>query len=248
MKRLMIAGTALILCLSSCAFNPFRPKVESGTEVANAHPEVPVNSSPVVMTTEPPAVSPYTDASEIICKVRHYKTDSYTKSDLIVQADGRIWCGFYFQNEGTIGADNVLRKSDGSSYDNITLMDDKWLDAYVSESAEDDFMLFGEMFELGKLSDTDLNKLKKYIAATDDSKPMKPLGNQDTEAKDYYYADITIEKNGKHKRLPVLAKLGKYSVKSTDSNAEKACSLVMNRSADYYKQWEKLCEEKLYDE
>ncbi|MBP7186115.1 MAG: hypothetical protein KBA55_04990 [Ruminococcus sp.] len=245
MKRFIIVGAAVLLCLSSCSFNMFRPKIESGTEVDNAHPGVAVNSSPVVMKTEPPAVSPYTDASEILCMVRHYSPSSFTKSDMIVQADGRIWCGFYFQNEGTIGADNVLRKTDGSAYEEFTLMDDKWMDAYLTEDAEDDFMLFGETFELGILSQSDLDKLKKYISETDPQSDTKAIGKQDTAAEDYYYTSITVEKNGSPVRMPVHADIGKYSITSSDSNAEKACKLVMNRSADYFKQWESLCEEKM---
>lgn len=248
MKRFVIAGAALLLCLASCKLsNPFRPKIESGTAVDEPYNELPANNSPVVMKTEPPAVSPYTNASEILCKIRHYRCGSYTKSDLIVQADGRIWCGFYYQNEGEIGADNILRKSDGSTYDEIVLMDDRWMDAYLSETAEDDFMLFGEMYELGTLSPADLEKLKKLVSSVDTSKKCKPLGNKDTQAKDYYYADITVKKGGESVRMPVLAKLGRYSIKSTDSNADKAFSLVMAPSADYYKQWESLCDEKLKD-
>lgn len=246
MKRFIIAGTALLLCLSSCSFsNPFRPKIQSGETVDEPYYELPQNNSPVVMKTEPPAVSPYTEASGILCKVRHYNSDSHTKSDLIVQADGSIWCGFYMQNEGVIGSDNILRKSSGSTYDEIYLMDDKWLDAYISETAEDDFLLFGEMYQLGSLSDTDLEKLKEYILSVDASKPKKTVGTQDTAAKDYYYADITVSDNGEAVRLPVLAELGKYTIKSTDSNAEKACAFVMDSSKDYYKQWEELCKEKL---
>lgn len=242
MKRFVIAGAALLICLSSCSF---RPKIESGTTTDEPYYVHTEEHSPVVMKTEPPAVSPYTNASEILCKVRYYNSESFTKSDLIVQADGRIWCGFYFQNEGVIGTDNVLRKSDGSSYEDIYLMDDKWMDAYLSETAEDDFMLFGEMQELGRLSDDDLNRLKKYLLDVDPSKPNKPLGNKDDSAKIFYYADITVNENGKPVRLPVLAKLGRYSVKSTDSNAEKACSLIMDSSKDHYKQWEALCQEKV---
>lgn len=245
LKRFIIVGAAALLCLSSCSFDIFRPKIESGTEIDNDHPGVAMNSAPVVMKTEPPAVSPYTDASEILCKVRHYRNDSYTKSDLIVQADGRIWCGFYFQNEGTIGADNILRKSDGSEYEEIYLMDDKWMDAYLTEDAEDDFMLFGEMFELGSLSDSDLEQLKKYISSVYADSEMKPYGSQDTQAEDYYYCDITVKKDGDSVRVPVRADIGKYSIKSSDSNAEKACKLVMNSSADYYKQWESLCGENM---
>lgn len=245
MKCFILVGAAAILCLSSCSFGFFRPKIESGTEIENDHPGVALNSSPVVMKTEPPAVSPYTNASEILCKVRHYNSASFTKSDLIVQADGRIWCGFYYQNEGKIGTDNILRKSDGSSFDEIYLMDDKWMDAYLTEDAEDDFMLFGEIFELGSLSESELEKLKKYISSVDTRCSKTAYGKQDDNAADYYYADITVKKGGKAMRLPVHAEIGKYTIISSDQNAEKACKLVMNRSADYYRQWESLCAEKL---
>ena len=96
MKRLIIAGTALLMCLTSCSFNPLRPKVQSVIEVDNDHPDTPVNSSPVPLTTEPPAVSPYTEAPEILCKVRHYRKGDCTKSDLFIQED-------------VYGADSIIR-------------------------------------------------------------------------------------------------------------------------------------------
>lgn len=245
MKRLIIAGTALLMCLTSCSFNPLRPKVQSVIEVDNDHPDTPVNSSPVPLTTEPPAVSPYTEAPEILCKVRHYRKGDCTKSDLFIQDDGRVWCGFYYQNEGEILPDNTLSKNNESSKSDVVLMDDKWMDAYLSETAEDDFMLFGDIYELGSLSEKQLDDLKKCISSVEADSGVQASGTKDDNAADYFHTDITVKKDGRSVRMPVHAELGKYIIRSKDKNAEKVHLMVTNRSAYYFKQWESLCEEKL---
>ena len=93
---------------------------------------------------------------------------------------------------------------------------------------------------------SDLGHKLKSTISDDPQSDTKVFGKQDTAAEDHiHYTSITVDKNGSPLRMPVHADIGKYSITSSDSNAEKACKLVMNRSADYFKQWESLCEEKM---
>lgn len=242
MKKMLILGTMLMLSLTSCT-NPFLPKKTDGVEIVNEHPDEPQNSDPVEPTTDLPAVSIYTDQAPIICKIRHYKTDSIKKSDLIIQSNGMVWCGFYEQEEGKIGTDNILRKSDGTEITDITLIDDQWMDAFLTETAEDDFMLFGETIEMGQLEKETLDELVALSEKVSPDKVYTGKASADSSVTDYYYTDVSALKGDERVRVPVMAKLGDSKLISTDTNAKKIAEIVMD--SQVFDEWEKLCNEKL---
>ena len=241
MKKALILGAVMLLSVTSCT-SPFVPKKTDGVEIINEHPDEPQNSNPFEPTTDPPAVSIYTEQEPIICKIRRYHTGEMMKSDLIVQADGKVWCGFYEQNVGEIGTDNVLHKSDGIEVD-LVLMDDLWLDAFLTETAEDDFMLFGETFELGKLEPVMLAELINYAAGVSPDKAYKGSVSADSAVTDYYYADVVSLKDDEKVRVPAMAQLGDKQLMTTDADAKKLIEKVME--SQYYTDWEKLCDEKM---
>lgn len=240
MKKSLIFGAVMLLGLTSCT-SPFVPKKTDGVEIINEHPEVPQNSNPFEPTTDPPAVSIYTGQEPILCKIRRYHTGAIMKSDLIVQADGSVWCGFYEQNEGTIGTDNVLRKSDGTECE-LVLMDDLWLDAFLTETAEDDFMLFGETDKLGTLPPEMLAELINYAINVSPDKAYTGNASADSSVTDYYYADVVSLKSEEKLRVPAMAQLGNSKLMSSDADAKKIIETIMNSS--FYSDWEKLCDEK----
>lgn len=226
MKKAVLLGTALLLSLSSCS-NPLIPKATGGEEIVYAPANVRTDIKPLEPTTEPPAVPLYGENERIICKIRHYKTDSPEKSVFVVQADGKVWYGTYTQNEGQIGTDNILRKSDGTEEQNFTLMDDLWMDAVLTEDAEDDFMLFGEITQLGTFDSKIMDELKKLAEKVSPDKPYTGTVNAGSSVTDYYYADVCAKNGEEWVRVPVMAEFGSKKLITSDSNAKTIISEVM---------------------
>ena len=227
MRRLWgISAALLAVSVTSCALRE-TPKIQSGSEVENPH---------YVQQT---AVTEHINESKrIICKIRRYSPDSYVKSDMIFQADGRIYCGFYMQNEGDISDKNILKNSEGEEFAEFSLMDDKWLDACLSEDTADDFMLFGEVHELGHLPENELQKLIELISGINaESQHLSGSSSSDC----YYYTDFVAESGGKYERIRAFSELPQYCDKINDENAELAHDMVMNGNADFFQEWEKLC-------
>ncbi|MBR1823276.1 MAG: hypothetical protein IJ779_03465 [Ruminococcus sp.] len=234
MKRVLFLGAALLLSLTSCS-NPFAPKAEGGTEIVNEHPDEPQNSNPFEPTTDPPAVPLYDENDRIICKIRHYSTESNDKSVLVFTSGGMVWSGTYTQNEGKIGADNILRKSDGTEIKDFTLMDDKWMDSVLSADAEDDFMLFGEMKEICQAEASFRDEMRALAEKVSPDKPYTGEITADSSVTDYYYADVCAKDGDSWVRVPVMVKMGDKQLTTTDPNAYSILKMVMDNFA--YEQW-----------
>lgn len=236
MRRLWgFSAAVLAIVMSSCGSSE-TPKIQSGSAIEN--PDIVTSSAMAENAVH------IDEGKRIICKIRHYSPDSYVKSDMIFQADGRIYCGFYMQNEGNISGENVLKTSDGAELTDFSLMDDKWLDACINSDKNDDFMLFGEMYELGHLNETDTQKLCELISGID-ADCSHTIGTQVSDG--WYHTDFVTESDKGYVRIRAFADLPQYSDSIDDVNAQQAHEMVMNRDADYFKEWEKLCSEHMKD-
>ena len=158
MKRLFTAALSAIMLVgcgsrSENSSAPIAETEQSVTEIENTN----------ISSAAPKSSA----ASKIIYREKLYNIDSYTKSDLIIQSDGRVWCGFYMHNEGTIDKFNRLWTTEKDFESPYRLDDDIWLDSVLSETKDDDFMLFGDIFELDRLSDEQLDKISSLIEKTD---------------------------------------------------------------------------------
>ena len=131
------------------------------------------------------------------------------------------------QNEGQIGTNNILRKSDGTEEQNFTLMDDLWMDAVLTEDAEDDFMLFGEITQLGTFDSKIMDELKKLAEKVSPDKPYTGTVNAGSSVTDYYYADVCAKNGEEWVRVPVMAEFGSKKLITSDSNAKTIISEVM---------------------
>ena len=99
MKRLTAAALSAIL-LAGCG--------SGKTDSSDARSALPPLPKAAELTTAQQTAETSSAESRIIYRERLYNTNSYTKSDLIVQSDGTVWCGFYMHNEGTIDRFNRL--------------------------------------------------------------------------------------------------------------------------------------------
>ncbi|MBR6968423.1 MAG: hypothetical protein IKH78_07795 [Ruminococcus sp.] len=207
---------------------------------------VPRDTQPPTNQSVTEVVNPAASATEIkspgsrvLYRERLYRPDSYTKSDLIIENDGRVWCGFYMHNEGLINESNRLCTKDGQCSGNYQLDDDRWLKAYISETAEDDFMLFGNTCELGILSETQLTRLRELTenADTGTAPDVKTASEAEDvpDMQEYLFADIVT--GGRIFRISETTR--RYSSCSADKNASEALTLV--RSGDFYVRWRELC-------
>lgn len=205
-------------------------------------------------TTSPAPTSPeedsYGEVTHVLYRERIYDPDSYTKSNLIVQADGTVWCGFYMHNEGTIDKNNLLWDSDGNFTDKYELDDDRWLAATVTRTKSDDFALFGDTTKLGKLSDDELAKLTEYISGTDtgsDYDVWTPKTFNDLPEYDepeYFFTDLVIwDEDGTADICRTYIFTQWYEKTLDDQNALSAMELV--RNTEYYKQWKEICATKI---
>ena len=236
MRRLWgFSAAVLAVTMTSCAFSE-TPKIQSGSSIEN-----PEYVPPSAVTENAEDID---EESRIICKVRHYSPDSYVKSDMIFQADGRIYCGFYMQNEGEISAENVLNAPDGTEQADFRLMDDKWLDACINGNKSDNFALFGETYELGHLNEADTKQLCELISGIDADSGHIICGKS---ADGWYHTDFVTEGSDGYVRIRAFADLPQYSDVLDDENAQQAHDIVMNTEADFFQEWEKLCSEHMND-
>ena len=232
MKRLTAAALSAIL-LAGCSSGR-----QSSADTRSAAPPLP---SPAELTVPTTSAESSSAESRIIYRERLYNINSYTKSNLIVQSDGTIWCGFYMHNEGTIDRFNRLWISDEEYVEKYQLDDDRWLASVLTETKEDDFMLFGDYERLGELSAGDIQKLNTLVAEADPysacnvmvaSLDEAPPAEIETE---YSFVDLVV-RNAPYR---VYAYTQSYESKVQDSAADEAVKLV--QSSDIYAQWREKC-------
>lgn len=205
-------------------------------------------------TTAPPTTSEeedtFGDLTRILYRERIYDPDSYTKSNLVIQADGTVWCGFYMHNEGTIDKNNLMWDSDGNFSDKYELDDDRWLAAAITKTKSDDFALFGDISVLGKLTDDEIEKLTEAISKTDTSssydvwtpKTFNDLPEYDEP--EYFFTDLVIwDEDGQADICRSYIFTQWYEKTIEDPNANAAMELV--RGTEYYEQWKELCATKI---
>lgn len=232
MKRLTAAALSAIL-LSGCGSG--KP---SSTDTRSALPPLPKAAE---LTTAQQTAETSSAESRIIYRERLYNINSYTKSNLIVQADGTVWCGFYMHNEGTIDRFNRLWTSDDEYTENYQLDDDRWLASVLTETKNDDFMLFGDYSKLGELSTEDTQRLVSLVAEADPVSACNVSVASPDEAApaetetEYNFVDLIV--NSAPYR--VYAYTQSYESMVQDTAAEEAMKLV--QSTDFYTQWREKC-------
>ena len=205
-------------------------------------------------TPQPPTKQSFTDAvnpnisqnskdteEHIIYRERLYHTDSYTKSDLIIEDSGRVWCGFYMHNEGDIDRFCRLWTSGKEYTDFFELDDDRWLRAVLSPADSDDFMLFGDTFELGSIEGEQLSELSALIADTDlfctvsaHTEPVNGEAPAELE-KEYDFIDLIVD----NEILRAYEYTQSHTLTAKDENASAAIELV--HSCAFYKDWREKC-------
>ena len=236
MKRLFTAALSAIMLIGcgSRSENSSAPIVEteqSVTEIENTN----------ISSAAPKSSA----ASRIIYREKLYNIDSYTKSDLIIQSDGRVWCGFYMHNEGTIDKFNRLWTTEKDFETPYRLDDDVWLDSVLSETKDDDFMLFGDIFELDRLSDEQLDKISSLIEDTDPFsasnvfKAPEDSADPDVIETEYSFIDLII--GDKVCRAYEYTQL--YSSMVQDENASEVIDLI--HSYSFYDDWREKCSENI---
>ena len=232
MKRLAAAAFATIMLLgcASCSEdtdNSNNKLIQSVTEIENPS---------ISHTTESSS-----DDSRIIYRERIYNTDSYTKSDFFIESDGRVWCGFYMHNEGSIDELNRLWTKDGKYSENYQLDDDEWLAAVLSETKDDDFMLFGEIYDFESMSGEKLSALSENIAAVDTSSECDVQINENVTGteKEYVFTDMVI--GGEICRCYVNTEGYVSTIQDDSANA----AIEQVHAMPEYEQWRELCKKQL---
>lgn len=230
MKRLTSAALSTLL-LAGCGAGakapqtPQPPTKQSFTEIVNS--DIPSDTA---------------EKSSIIYRERLYSADSYTKSDLIIQSDGKVWCGFYMHNEGTIDQNGDLWTSDNECLTDYKLDDDRWLESQLSETSDDDFMLFGDTFDLAQLEGDDLSLLTESVSqceplSTYKETELSPGGG--TDDGEVNTVDLII--GGKICRVYMSADA--YTSHTQDPHG--CAAVVLVHSSDYYERWRELCSQYL---
>lgn len=227
MKRLAAAALAALM-LTGCA-NDDRSGSSHGLTKQSA------TEIEITQSSETPTDS--SSKSRIIYRERIYNISSYTKSDLFIEDNGRIWCGFYMHNEGQIDRYNRLCKDNDNAVEDYQLDDDVWLAAYLSDTKDDDFMLFGETFDFNSLSGEKLSALCDSIAAVDTSSAcdVSTIDNVSDTVNEYVFTDLIID--GEICRSYVNTQGFVSAIQ--DKNANAAMELV--HDLPEYKQWRELC-------
>lgn len=227
MKRLAAAALTALM-LTGCADD----KQSDGS-----HDLTKQSATEIEITQETENTTGSSTKSRIIYRERIYNTDSYTKSDLLIEENGRIWCGFYMHNEGKIDQLNRLWKDNDTFEEDYKLDDDEWLAAYLSDTKDDDFMLFGDTYDLNSLSGESLSVLSDSISAVDTSSACdtQTIENVSSTEKEYVFTDLIID--GEICRSYVNTQ-GFVSV-IQDKNANAAIEMV--HALPEYKQWRELC-------
>ena len=144
-------------------------------------------------------------------------------------------------NEGKIDQHNRLCKDNDTVEENYQLDDDVWLAAYLSETKDDDFMLFGDTYDFNSLSEETLSALYDNIAAVDSSSAYdnRTIDNVSDTVNEYVFTDLIID--GEICRSYVNTQ-GFVSV-IQDKNANAAIEQV--HALPEYKQWRELCTQNL---
>ena len=230
MKQLTAALLSFIL-LSGCGASSVQSNktAESATEIRKQKAAEQVISS----------------NSGIIYRERLYNIDSYTKSNLIIQSNGSVWYGTYMHNEGQIDRFNHLWTSEEEYTENYRLDDDEWLAAVLTETKEDDFMLFGECEQITTLSESEISELTTLISETDPFSAVNFHSDSPDEAEpaeiqtEYNFIDLVI--GGMICRA--YANTQSYECMVQDQNAAEVIRLIHN--SDFYGKWRDICKEKL---
>lgn len=178
--------------------------------------------------------------SRIIYRERIYNINSYTKSDFFIESSGRVWCGFYMHNEGTIDKLNRLWTSDVDYSENYKLDDDIWLASVLSETKDDDFMLFGETYDFDSISGEKLSAISDNIAAADPFSACNVTKSQEEVIHDYIedeyiFIDLIIGDDVCRSYVNTQG----YISSVQDGNANTAIENV--HALPEYKQWRDLC-------
>lgn len=231
MKRLTAAALATLM-LMGCA---------ADTNSSDGSQEITTESVTEIINTalsENPASS--SSQSRIIYRERIYNINSYTKSDFFIESDGRVWCGFYMHNEGNIDKHNRLWKDSDTFEENYQLDDDIWLAAYLSETRDDDFMLFGDTYDFDSLNDEKLSVISGHISNAD---PFSACNVQQTQEEavhdyvenEYIFIDLII---GDEMYRSYVNTQGYIStVQDKEANA----AIEQVHSLPEYMQWRDLC-------
>ena len=236
MKRLTAAALSAIL-LADCG--------SGKTDSSDARSALPPLPKAAELTTAQQTAETSSAESRIIYRERLYNINSYTKSDLIVQSDGTVWCGFYMHNEGTIDRFNRLWLSDEEYSDLYELDDDKWLKSVLTETDEDDFMLVGDIVKLGTLGDDEIQKLNTLVSAAD---PLSACNIRKASAEEaepevieteYSFADLVV----KNEIYRVYAYTQSYERTVQDDSANEALKLV--QASPLYAEWREKCAKEL---
>lgn len=181
--------------------------------------------------------------SQIIYRERLYNINSYTKSDLIIESDGKVWCGFYMHNEGSIDRFNRLRTS-AEEYQNFyELDDDRWLASALTESKDDDFMLFGDMFDFEPLSGDELARLNGLVEGADicstqnAKKASEDEPEPDVIEEEYDFIDL-VKRDDIYR---VYEYTQSFERTVEDNKANEAIELV--HGCGFYSEWRAKCRE-----
>ena len=235
MKRLVTAALSaimLISCVSRSSEN--ESEIPQGdnvikTEVAN----------------DPSSAPKKIAASTIIYREKLYNINSDIKSDLIIQSDGRVWCGFYMSEEGTIDKFNRLWTSDTEYTSNYQLEDDIWFDSVLTGNAKEAKMPFSNITELAALDDNELEELHSLIGGIDPFSARsiytasEAAFDPDIIETEYSFIDLVIGSD--------ICRAYEYtqSYKSMiqDETASEVIDLIHSRS--YYSEWRNKCSEEL---
>ena len=236
MKRLTAAALSAIL-LVGCGSG----KTVSADERSAAAP-MPKAAD---LSSSRRSADPSSAESRIIYRERLYNTDSSTKSNLIVQSDGTVWCGFYSKEEGTIDRFNRLWTSE-TDYENFfELDDDRWLKAILTETKDDDFLLFKDTEGFEALSGESLEKLNSLVESSDPFSACNVKTASEAEAApavletEYSFVDLIC--SGEIYRVYEYTQSTEKIVQ--DDSASEAVELV--HSCAFYNEWKELCREKL---
>ncbi len=157
MKRLVTAALSAIM-LIGC--------VSRSSEDEQAETQTKPSVTKTVASDTSSAPKKFAE-STIIYREKLYNINSDIKSDLFIQSDGRVWCGFYENEEGTIDRFNRLWTSDTKYSSSYQLQDDLWLSSVLTESTEDDFMPFDDIKELASLDENKLDNISSVIGSID---------------------------------------------------------------------------------
>ena len=158
MKRLVTAALSAIMLIGCVSRSS-----ENESEIPQTEPSVTSTEAANNTSSAPKKLA----ASSIIYREKLYNINSDIISDLFIQSDGRVWCGFYMNEEGTIDRFNRLWTSETDYSSSYQLLDDLWLSSVLTETKEDDFMPFDDIRELAALDDTKVDNISSIIGGTD---------------------------------------------------------------------------------